>query len=167
MDVIKQINDEKAPNTYGTVGQLKSGHYSLECDWTAWLWSHGGSVFDADGRCVVDDDQGLAALEYLTQLKKYMPPGATSWDWDGEANAFAQGKGGIYTSWGEFFPLYNTPEKSKVVKKVYPAEPPEEESLRPPDDAGFEEKPGIAHQGGSVYAMSAYSKKKDALWVFL
>ncbi len=167
LEVIKEINKERAPKTYGTVGQIKSGHYSLECDWTAWLWSQGGSVFNPDGECVVNDENGIAGLEYLMELKKYMPPGATTWDWSGEANAFAQGKGGLYTAWGEFFPLYNTPDKSVVVKKVYPADPPKEKALRSPEDSGFEETPGIAHQGGSVYAMSAYSNNKDALWVFL
>jgi multiple sugar transport system substrate-binding protein len=167
LEVIKEINRERAPKTYGTVGQIKSGHYSLECDWTAWLWSQGGSVFNPDGECVVNDENGIAGLEYLMELKKYMPPGATTWDWSGEANAFAQGKGGLYTAWGEFFPLYNTPDKSVVVKKVYPADPPKEKALRSPEDSGFEETPGIAHQGGSVYAMSAYSNNKDALWVFL
>jgi multiple sugar transport system substrate-binding protein len=167
LEVVKEINKERAPKTYGTVGQIKSGHYSLECDWTAWLWSQGGSVFNPDGECVVNDENGIAGLEYLMELKKYMPPGATTWDWSGEANAFAQGKGGLYTAWGEFFPLYNTPDKSVVVKKVYPADPPKEKALRSPEDSGFEETPGIAHQGGSVYAMSAYSNNKDALWVFL
>lgn len=167
LEVIENINDERAPETYGTVGQLKSGHYSLETHWTAWLWSHGGSVFNPEGECVVDDDASIAGVEYMMELKKNMPPGATTWDWSGEANAFAQGKGGIYTSWGEFFPLFNTPDKSVVVEKVYPADPPKENELRSQDDTGFEEVPGIAHQGGSVYAMSDYSKNKDALWVFL
>lgn len=167
LEVIKAINDELAPTTYGTVGQLKSGHYSLETHWTAWLWGHGGSVFNADGECVVDDENGIAGLEYMMQLKQYMPPGATTWDWDGEANAFAQGLAGIYTSWGEFFPLFNTPEKSKIVGKAAAALPPKEKALRRPEECGFEETPGISHQGGSVYAMSAYSKNKDALWVFL
>ena len=46
----KAINEAmSAKGTYGTVGQMKSGHYALECDMTAYVWSHGGSVFTADG----------------------------------------------------------------------------------------------------------------------
>jgi multiple sugar transport system substrate-binding protein len=167
LSTIRTLNQQLAPKVYGTVGQLQSGYYSLECDWTAWLWSHGGSVFNPGGECVVDDDNGIAGLEYLMALKENMPPGATTWTWDGQANAFAQGKGAIYTSWGEYFPLYNTPEKSTVVGKVYPADPPKEASLRTPRETGFEEHPGIAHQGGSVYALNRYSKRRDATWVFL
>jgi len=31
----KAITDAKGPDMYGATGQMKSGHYSLECDWTA------------------------------------------------------------------------------------------------------------------------------------
>ena len=37
---------EKANNIFGTGLQAKSGHYSLECDWTQAVWGHGGSVRD-------------------------------------------------------------------------------------------------------------------------
>jgi predicted dehydrogenase len=33
------------------------------------------SVFNPDGECVVNDENGIAGLEYLMELKKYMPPG--------------------------------------------------------------------------------------------
>src|SRR3712207_7258890 len=43
----KAINEAKsAQGVCGTVGQMKSGHYSLECDMTAYVWGHGGSVLD-------------------------------------------------------------------------------------------------------------------------
>ena len=50
MSVVKALDAaERANGVYGTTGQLKAGHYSLTCDWTAWLWANGGSVFDKDG----------------------------------------------------------------------------------------------------------------------
>lgn len=166
LDVVKEAN-RLAPETYGTVGQWKSGHYSLETDWTAWLWAHGGSVFNNRGECVVNDERGLAALEYMMRLKPYMPPGVTTWDWSGEAEAVAQGKAAIYISWGEFFPLYDTPEKSKVVGLMEAADCPKEIALRTRAETGFLETPGISHQGGSVYALSRYSRRQTAAWVFL
>jgi multiple sugar transport system substrate-binding protein len=167
MNVVKAINEAKAPNTYGTIGQWKSGHYSLECDWTEWLWTNGGSVFNSEGKSVVNDEKGLAGLEYMLQLGKYMPPGVTTWDWSGQAEAFAQGLGGIYICWGEFFPLYDTPEKSKIVGLAEAADPPKPVSLRKPEECAFEETPGNAHQGGSGYCLSRYSREPDATWVFL
>jgi multiple sugar transport system substrate-binding protein len=35
---------EKANGIFGTGFQAKSGHYSLECDWSAAIWGHGGSI---------------------------------------------------------------------------------------------------------------------------
>jgi multiple sugar transport system substrate-binding protein len=166
-EVIQAIHKEMAPKVYGTVGQWKSGHYSLECDWTAWLWAHGGSVFNREGAVVVNDAAGLRGLEYMLSLKPYMPPGVTTWDWSGEAEAVAQGIVGIYISWGEFFPLYDTPGKSKVVGLMEAAEPPKEYALRPRSQTGYEEKPGISHQGGSVMALSRYTKRLEAAWIFL
>lgn len=167
MLAVKAINEATAPETYGTVGQWKSGHYSLECDWTCWLWANGGSVFDPEGKCVVNDEQGVAGMKYMLELGKYGPPGQTAWDWSGEAEAVAQGKAGMYICWGEFFPMYDTPEKSEVVGLMEPADCPKEIALRKPDECGFEEWPGISHQGGSVYGLSRYSREPDATWIFL
>ena len=36
----------------------------------------------------------MAGLEYMLELGKYMPPGSTTWDWSGEADAVAQGMAG-------------------------------------------------------------------------
>src|SRR5690606_24263558 len=45
MNAARTIHEAESGNGIaGTTGQLKSGHYSLNCDWTAWLWSHGGSI---------------------------------------------------------------------------------------------------------------------------
>ena len=42
MAAVKAIDAaERSNGIYGTTGQLKSGHYSLNCDWTAWLWAQG------------------------------------------------------------------------------------------------------------------------------
>ena len=79
----KAITDEMGPTVYGTSGQMKSGHYSLECDWTAWLWGHGGSIFGPEKKFSGNDERGLAAMEYWTKLKGTMPPGVDGWTWDG------------------------------------------------------------------------------------
>ncbi len=167
MEVIKAINEAKAPEVYGTVGQWKSGHYALETDWTAWHWSHGGRIFDADEQPVLNDEAGVTGAEYMLELGKYMPPGVTTWDWSGEGDAFTQGLAGVYISWGEFFPGFDDPQKSKVVGLVEPAPCPKEDALRTKAECGFDETPGISHQGGSSMAVSKFSKNVDAAWVFL
>lgn len=167
MTAVKTINDgEKGNGTYGTTGQLKSGHYSLNCDWTAWLWSHGGSIFDEAGMFSGGDADGLAGLDYMLELTKYMPPAAKTWTWDGEGQSVSQGQAAMLISWGEFFPSYDG-TNSKVVGLMEAAPPPKEKKLRSPEKAGFGEIPHIGHQGGSAIALSKYSKSQDAAWLFM
>ena len=57
---VKQITEaEKANGIFGTGLQAKSGHYSLECDWTQAVWGHGGSIFGTDKKFKGNDEQGI------------------------------------------------------------------------------------------------------------
>jgi multiple sugar transport system substrate-binding protein len=163
----KTITDEMGPELYGTAGQMKSGHYSLECDWTAWLWGHGGSIFNKDGVFTGNDEQGLAAMEYWTKLEKTMPPGVHGWTWDGQGQAVAQGVAASMLSWGEFFPYFDDPTQTKISGLCEVAVPPAPIALRKPEECGFGEIPGVGHQGGSTLAVSRYSKSPDAAWIFM
>src|SRR3546814_16398717 len=103
MNVARTIHEAESGNGIaGTTGQLKSGHYSLNCDWTAWLWSHGGSIFDQAGFFSGGDPEGLEGLDYMLELVKYMPPAAKTWTWDGEGQSIRSeerrvGKEGVST----------------------------------------------------------------------
>ncbi|MCU0493376.1 MAG: extracellular solute-binding protein [Chloroflexaceae bacterium] len=173
LNVVKAIHEAKIPVTggqgtvAGTVGQWKSGHYALQCDMTAWLWAFGGAHYDNTGKAIINNADSINGLNYMMELGKYMPSGATTWDWSGQGDAFTQGLAGIMISWGEFFPGFDVPDKSKVVGVVEPAACPKETKLRAQAECGFDEKPGISHQGGSCLALSKYSKNADAAWVFM
>jgi multiple sugar transport system substrate-binding protein len=159
------IQAAKGPEIYGTTGQMKSGHYSLECDWTCWLWSHGGSIFGPDGKFTGNDDAGLAAMDYWNKLKENMPEGVTTWTWDGQGQSVLQGIAGQVLSWGEFFPWWDDPEASKVSGLMEAAVPPAPAvPLR--TETGYGEIPGVGHQGGSSLAVSKYAKKEGAAWLF-
>ncbi|TIS97709.1 extracellular solute-binding protein [Mesorhizobium sp.] len=162
------ITDAKGPNMYGTSGQMKSGHYSLECDWTAWLWGHGGSIFGADGKFTGNDEAGLAAMAYWDKLKATMPPGVDGWTWDGEGQSVGQGVAASMLSWGEFFPFFDDPNASKVSGLMEAMVPPKPAAtLRTVEQTGYGEIPGVGHQGGSSLAVSKYSKSPDAAWIFM
>lgn len=168
MDVVKAIHEAKSgEGIMGTVGQWKSGHYALQCDATAWMWSHGGAHFDADGKPMYTAEENVEGMRYMMELGKYMDPGVTGWDWGGQGDAFTQGKAGIFISWGEFFPGFDDPSRSKVVGLVEPADCPKEVKLRPREQCGYDETPGISHQGGSCLAISKYAPNPDAAWIFL
>ncbi len=163
----KAITDAMAPEVYGATGQMKSGHYSLECDWTAWLWGHGGSIFGADEKFSGNDDAGLAAMEYWDRLYATMPPGVTGWTWDGQGQSVAQGVAASMMSWGEFFPYFDDPSATKVSGLMEAARCPKPKALRTPAECGFGEIPGVGHQGGSSLAVSRNSKSPDAAWIFM
>jgi len=167
MEAAKTVHEAMAPRMYGTCGQWKAGHYSLECDMTMFLWGHGGSVYGADRHPRISDERATAAMEYMLQLGRYMPPAVTTWDWFGQSHAFAQGEVAFYTSWGEFFPEHDSPARSKIVGLAEPAPCPQPIALRPASECGFGETPGASHQGGSSLAISRHGKQVDAAWIFL
>ena len=167
MNVVKALDEaERGNGIYGTTGQLKSGHYSLNCDWTAWLWANGGSVFGKDGYFCANDADGMRGLTYMLELVKHMPPAATTWTWDGEGQSVSQGNAAMLISWGEFFPGFDSKD-SKVVGLMEATRPPAEAKLRSPDQAGFLEIPHIGHQGGSSICLSKYSKNPEAAFIFM
>jgi multiple sugar transport system substrate-binding protein len=163
----KAITDAKGPTLYGTTGQMKSGHYSLECDWTCWLWGHGGSIFGPDGKFTGNDEAGLAAMEYWDRLVTTMPPGVHGWTWDGQGQSVAQGVAASMLSWGEFFPYFDDPNATKVSGLMEAARVPRPKALRTVKETGYGEIPGVGHQGGSSLAVSRNSKNPDAAWIFM
>ena len=156
-----------SPDIRGTVGQLKVGHYALLCHWSAWLWAHGGSFFNADGSPALDSEESLRALDYLWKLKQQMPPQVIGWDWHREALAFGGGHAAIYSSWAEFFPLFDDPQHANITGLAEPMVMPRPDALKPIEACGHGEAPGIAHQGGSGIALSRYSQNKEAAWVLM
>jgi multiple sugar transport system substrate-binding protein len=167
MQAVKTLDSaERGNGIHGTTGQLKAGHYSLNCDWTAWLWANGGSVFGKDGLFCGGDEDGMRGLAYMLELVKHMPPAATTWTWDGEAESVRQGRAAMLISWGEFFPGFDG-DDSKVVGLMEAARPPQETRLRSPEAAGFQEVPHIGHQGGSSICLSKYSRNPQAAWIFM
>lgn len=167
LEVCREIDKAMAPRVRGTTAQWRVGHYALLCHMSIWLWSHGGSFFRRDGRAGVGDDRAREALAYMMELGKHMPPAVTTWDWHGESQSFARGEAGIYTSWAEFFPVYDDPKLSRIVGQAGAVPLPRERALRPAAECGFGETPGFSHQGGSCMAIPRHARNKEAAWLLL
>jgi multiple sugar transport system substrate-binding protein len=165
---VKMITEmEKEAGIYGTGLQAKSGHYSLECDWSQAVWGHGGSIFNKDKKFSGNDAQGIAGLKWYQEMAKNAPANSFASTWDGQFQMGAAGQIALCQSWAEFFPGWNA-DDSKVkglwemtTPLVGPA------TLRSRDEVGFGEIPNWGHQGGSSIALSKYSKNVDAAWLFL
>ncbi|HEX5231493.1 MAG TPA: extracellular solute-binding protein [Bradyrhizobium sp.] len=166
-DAVKAITAaEKSAGIYGTGLQAKSGHYSLECDWSQAVWGHGGSIFGKDKKFSGNDEKAIAGLKWYQELLKNAPPNSTASNWDGQFEMMHSGQVALVQSWDEFFPGLDA-DDSKVRGLWEPARPLTPISLRSPADCGFNEKPNAGHQGGSPIALSKYSKNREAAWIFM
>ncbi len=158
---------EKGNGVFGTGLQAKSGHYSLECDWTQAVWGHGGSIFNKDKKFAGNDEQGIKGLEWYQDLLSIAPPNSTAATWDGQFQMMQSGQVALVQSWDEFFPGLDA-EDSKVKGLWEPAQPLKSAAgLRSTADVGFGEIPNLGHQGGSIMGLSAYSKNQEAAWIFM
>jgi multiple sugar transport system substrate-binding protein len=166
-NAVKAITEaEKANGVFGTGLQAKSGHYSLECDWSQAVWGHGGSIFTRNKKFSGNDPLGVAGLQWYQELLKYAPPSSTDSTWDGQFQMMLSGQVAMVQSWDEFFPGLDA-DDSKVRGLWEPAKLLRPMFLRPPLFCGFNEKPNAAHQGGSSIALSKYSKNREAAWIFM
>jgi multiple sugar transport system substrate-binding protein len=158
---------EKENGIFGTGLQAKSGHYSLECDWTQAVWGHGGSIFGADKKFSGNDAQGVAGLEWYQEMLANAPASSVTSTWDGQWQMGSAGQVALVQSWAEFFPGWNA-DDSKV-KGLWEMAPPLQgpATLRSRSDVGFGEIPNWGHQGGSSMGLSKYSKNVDAAWLFM
>ena len=158
---------ERRNGIYGTGLQAKSGHYSLECDWSQAVWGHGGSIFRADGTFSGNDPEGVAGLRWYQELLANAPASSLESTWDGQWQMMFSGQVAMVQSWDEFFPGLDA-DDSKVKglwEMTVPLQGPYR--LRSRWAAGFGEIPQWGHQGGSSIALSRYSKNVDAAWLFM
>ena len=168
LEVVKAIDESKrGTGIRGTVGQWKTGHFSLQCDASAWKWAHGGHHFNSDNRPDYVTEANARGLRYMLELGRHMSPDVVTWDWNGQAEAFTQGQAGIVISWSEFFPACDDASRSKVVGLIEPADCPLEDVRLPQTECGFHETPGISRQGGSCLALSRHAPHADAAWIFM
>lgn len=168
LSVAQMITEAEAGNgVYGTGLQAKSGHYSLETDWSQAVWGHGGSIFGADGKFSGNDEQGVKGLKWYQDLLKTAPPSSVTSTWDGQWQMGASGQIALCQSWAEFFPGWNADDSE--VKGLWEMATPLQgpSTLRSRADAGFGEIPNWGHQGGSSMGLSRYSKNVDAAWLFM
>jgi multiple sugar transport system substrate-binding protein len=164
---VKAITEaEKANGMYGTALQAKSGHYSLNCDWTQAVWNAGGSIFTKDKKFSGNDEAAVAGLQWYQEMAKNAPPESLNSTWDGQSQMLASGQAALCTSWDEFFPGFDA-DGSKVKGLFEPLHPVVGKALRATADAGFGEVPNYGHQGGSILGLSKYSKNIDAAWIFM
>jgi len=138
---------------YGCVAQMKR-HDAMTCESMNYWYAFGGRIFDDAMNVVLDSLKTVEGLKFYISLKKFMPPGVTTYTWDEAGIALAQGLVVMGPEWNEFAPVMDDPAKSKVVGKI-----------------GYAVTPmKIRHTpvgGGAGAAISKFSKNKEAAWLFI
>jgi len=132
----------------------------LQCTYDNMLWSFGGEWYDENYNPTINSPEAVAALEYFKSLIPFAPAGVLTYDWDENANAFAQGKAAMNLQWQNSAPLCQDPSKSTIVGKF-----------------NFTLIPGKAQPDGSIKRTPTFggwglmipkgSRNKEAAWEFI
>jgi multiple sugar transport system substrate-binding protein len=102
----------------------------------------------------------VAALEYFKTLIPFAPAGVLTYDWDENANAFAQGKAAMNLQWQNSAPLFQDPTQSTIVGNFDFTLIPGKKQL----DGSIKRTPTF---GGWGLMIPKDSKNKEAAWEFI
>ncbi|MBM3451054.1 MAG: ABC transporter substrate-binding protein [Armatimonadetes bacterium] len=121
------------------------------------LWSNGGDILDANGKVIVDNGGGQAALNFMLDLvrrHRITPPGVTTLTTDDTRVAFQNGRVAFMRNWTDAYGFFQG-EGSAVKDKVAIAPLPRG-SVR-----------SASTLGGWQLAISNFSRNKEIAWRFL
>ncbi len=157
-DTAKLLN-QKEPGVYGITFMGRRG-VQLQCTYDNMLWSFGGSWFDSKFNPTINSKAAIDALDYFKSLIPYAPPGVLTYDWDENANAYAQGTAAMTIQWQNAAPTFENPAKSKIVGKFAFTFVPGQ----PQSDGSILRTPTF---GGWSFQIPKDSKNKEAAWEFI
>jgi multiple sugar transport system substrate-binding protein len=82
------------------------GHASGDGNtWAHWaLWAFGGSLVDENDQVVINSPETKAAVEYVSELYKYMAPGVASWNDSNNNKAFLSGEVWLTNNGASIYP---------------------------------------------------------------
>lgn len=150
-------NGDGQPDIYGFISRAQGG--LATASFASYLFNHGGSwIKRVDGRRVanINAKESVDAFEYYGRLiRQYAPKAALANRLEDNANLFAAGKVAMLSELNYFIVQFQDPAKSKVVGKVA--------SILIPRGAGG----SFPNLPTTSLAISPYSKKKNATWLFL
>jgi len=149
----------KEPGVYGITFMGRRG-VQLQCTYDNMIWSNGGEWYDKDYKPTINSPAAVEALEYFKTLIPFAPKGVLTYDWDENANAFAQGTAAMTIQWQNAAPTFYNPDKSKIVGKFkFTLVPGKKQS-----DGSIKRTPTF---GGWSLEIPKDSKNKEAAWEFM
>jgi ABC-type glycerol-3-phosphate transport system substrate-binding protein len=127
--------------------------------WLNFLWGAGEDVFNADGTAGWTSDAAIKATEDYVKLlteHKVANPNSVAFVEQDARQSFMQGKSAMIPGWWWFYSAFQNPETSTLTK----------------DQIGFVGMPSYSgttktYAISMPFAISEYSKNKDASWEFM
>ncbi len=129
---------------------------ALICDYAQLLGAFGGEFTDDEGKLILNNEAGVAALEWMIQTldEGLSNPASTTFLEDDVSKAMAQGQTAFGLNWDSTLRDLQDPSISSIEAGVLP-------TPAGPDGA----RPGV--NGAMAYAIGANSTNQDAAWEFI
>src|SRR5215216_2958570 len=150
----KEATGANGERIHGYVMRAAQGNAAV-ADFMPIFWAFGGEMFGPDGKPTVNSPEGIAALEFMTELGKYSPPGYASFNADDVGAHLLQGTAAMSINWPAWISSFSDPAKSKVIGKM-------EFTTLP-----SAQKPGQAEIGNWLIAIPRDSQNAEAAIDFL
>ena len=99
---------------YGVTAAFKR-HLTVLYDYERILLGMGGEILDQNGSLKLDEPQGLKALQYMLDLRKFAPPSYAEYTWDEQYSDFCAGNLFSTFSWGDTTPFLEDPKECPAV----------------------------------------------------
>jgi multiple sugar transport system substrate-binding protein len=144
---------------FGAGASYKENTYSFQW-WRQRFFSYGGQYFDDNMKPLINTKPGIRALEEMVSTIQYYPPGVLLFESEEPKTMLIKGEVPLLVSWTSTGKRVGDPNQSLIIGK-----------------AGFGVMPGhqvdgkiiraVPNTGGRSWAVSKYSKVKDATAVGL
>ncbi len=143
---------------YGTLLQGKR-FPAVWFEWLNFAFSFGGGVMEKEhsweyGPIIINSPETTRATDYYDSLKKFSPPGVTSFTWDDAVSQMQQGHIFMCILWSDALFHVVDPKLSKVVGQIGYAQLPAGKAGR------------VAQIAGSSYLVSRYSRHPKEAFQF-
>jgi multiple sugar transport system substrate-binding protein len=151
------LDGEANPELNGFVFQAKQ-YEGFTCCFLEFLWSNGGRVYDDFGRVVINNEEGVGALEFMEELieKSIVPKEIIGMIEEDTRSVFQDERAIFMRNWPYAYALAQQPG-SKIKGKVGIA----------PLPRGQNGKQGCSCLGGWNLAIPAYSEHKAEAKLFI
>jgi multiple sugar transport system substrate-binding protein len=144
---------------FGAGASYKENNYSFHW-WRQRFFAYGGQYFDENMKPLINTKPGIRALEEMVNTIQYYPPGVLLFESEEPKTMLIKGEVPLLVSWTSTGKRVGDPNQSLIIGK-----------------AGFGLQPGhqvdgkiiraVPNTGGRSWAVSKYSKVKDATAVVL